>query len=180
MMQKFLSRVARVALLAVVAVSISACGSSTGEQSDDNLQVQEQGSQTTLRTTGSTGETDRNGEASVAVEDTTAEPVEVEASVIASNLEAPWGLAFLPDGRALVGERDTGQLLAVDDSGDIEEVQQLPESGSGEGGSARPRTLSELRARRLPLRLLLDRERKSGGPLPAWRRTGAHTLPASR
>ncbi len=133
-MRKFLSRAAWVALLAVTAVSISACGSSTGEQSDDNLQVQEQGSQTTLRTTGSTGETDRNSEASVAVEDGTTEPVEVEASVIASNLEAPWGLAFLPDGRALVGERDTGQLLAIDDSGDIEEVQQLPESGSGEGG----------------------------------------------
>jgi glucose/arabinose dehydrogenase len=62
-------------------------------------------------------------------------PVEVEASVIATNLEVPWGLAFLPNGDALFTERDSGRLLRMDASGNIKEVQTLPTRGYGEGGS---------------------------------------------
>ena len=62
-------------------------------------------------------------------------PVRVETSVIATGLEAPWDLVFTPDGEALVTERDSGRLLSVDASGDVEELQRLPEGGSGgEGG----------------------------------------------
>jgi glucose/arabinose dehydrogenase len=35
------------------------------------------------------------------------------AGTIASGLTTPWGLGFLPDGTALVTERDTGKLLAI-------------------------------------------------------------------
>jgi glucose/arabinose dehydrogenase len=58
----------------------------------------------------------------------------VEVSTIATNLEVPWSFAFLPGGDALVTERDSGKLLRVRPSGDVREIQTLPEGGSGEGG----------------------------------------------
>jgi glucose/arabinose dehydrogenase len=36
--------------------------------------------------------------------------------VVASGFETPWGLAFLPDGSALVSERDTGKIKRIDPS----------------------------------------------------------------
>ena len=55
-------------------------------------------------------------------------------STLATNLEVPWSFAFLPDGDALVTERDSGRLLRVSPSGEVREIQTLPEGGSGEGG----------------------------------------------
>jgi glucose/arabinose dehydrogenase len=55
--------------------------------------------------------------------------------VLAGHLRVPWGLAFLPDGSALVGERTTGRILKVAPSGQLTEVQRLAESRpTGEGG----------------------------------------------
>lgn len=34
---------------------------------------------------------------------------------VATGLNAPWGITFLPDGTALVGERDTTRVLAIED-----------------------------------------------------------------
>jgi glucose/arabinose dehydrogenase len=58
----------------------------------------------------------------------------VEVSTLATDLEVPWSFAFLPGGDALVTERDSGKLLRVSPSGAVEEIQTLPEGGSGEGG----------------------------------------------
>jgi glucose/arabinose dehydrogenase len=53
---------------------------------------------------------------------------------IASDLQAPWGITFLPDGTALVGERDTTRIVAIKDKqvrtvGRVEGVQPKGEAG---------------------------------------------------
>ncbi len=55
--------------------------------------------------------------------------------VIASKLEIPWGIAFLPDGSALVTERNTAHILSVQADGTVRVVQTLTEvRPAGEGG----------------------------------------------
>lgn len=55
--------------------------------------------------------------------------------VVASGLEVPWGIDFLPDGTALVAERDSAKILSVAPDGPVTEVQQLAEvAPAGEGG----------------------------------------------
>ncbi|MFI5892648.1 PQQ-dependent sugar dehydrogenase [Actinoplanes sp. NPDC051513] len=55
---------------------------------------------------------------------------------IVSGLEVPWGLAFLPDGSALVSERDKGVILRIPvGGGDPQQIYKISESRSGgEGG----------------------------------------------
>ena len=65
---------------------------------------------------------------------------EVAVTVLAKSLEIPWGMAFLPDGSALVTERDTARLLKVGPDSDadglkVTEIQRLSEvQASGDGG----------------------------------------------
>jgi glucose/arabinose dehydrogenase len=59
--------------------------------------------------------------------------------VIAAHLDTPWGLAFLPDGGALVTSRDTGDIVKVgpDKQGDtlkVTKVANVPSVSGGEGG----------------------------------------------
>lgn len=55
---------------------------------------------------------------------------------IATGLDAPWGLAFLPDGSALVSQRDDGTVLRIPASGGAPtQVYRVPGvSAGGEGG----------------------------------------------
>jgi glucose/arabinose dehydrogenase len=55
---------------------------------------------------------------------------------VATDLEAPWGLGFLPDGRAVVTERDTREVLLVDPDGGAARTVGVVEQAvpDGEGG----------------------------------------------
>lgn len=60
-------------------------------------------------------------------------------SVLASDLEIPWDLDFLPDGGALVSERASGRVLKVGPESDttglrVREVYTLEVNSAGEGG----------------------------------------------
>ena len=122
------------ALLAVV-VLCTGCGGSGAEQgsSGESSEPEGAGGQTELTESGTPAAEDAGNPD---LESTTANagPVEVETSVVAMGLEAPWDLVFAPGGEALVTERDSGRLLSVDASGGVEELQTLPAGGVGEGG----------------------------------------------
>ncbi|MEO3750866.1 PQQ-dependent sugar dehydrogenase [Streptomyces sp. B6B3] len=52
-----------------------------------------------------------------------------------AQVDQPWGVAFLPDGSALVTERNTGRLLRIDPGSPPVEIMTLPSYAEGESGA---------------------------------------------
>ncbi|MGF1473854.1 MAG: PQQ-dependent sugar dehydrogenase [Rubrobacteraceae bacterium] len=136
--KSLLSLLATCAALLLLA---AACSSSTAERPESG--TVEGGGTSRAESPEPSGSTGRPAPAQETTSETASEPapeatdrgpVEVQFETVATGLEAPWGLVFLLDGRALVTERDSGRVLTVDEQGGVSEVQQIPEGGSGEGG----------------------------------------------
>jgi glucose/arabinose dehydrogenase len=124
----------RVALALIFILSCAACGANVDSSSPEPSTPENESQRTTQAREGTATE-EPTPEGTRQRSTDAAGPVEVERSVIATDLEVPWGFAFLPNGDALFTERDSGRLLRMDASGNVEEVQTLPTQGYGEGGS---------------------------------------------
>jgi glucose/arabinose dehydrogenase len=77
------------------------------------------------------------GAASPAAPAAPATPAQVppQVRIVTTGLEAPWGMAFLPDGTALVTERDRGRVLSITSAGQVEEAGTVEDvAAAGEGG----------------------------------------------
>jgi len=123
-------------MLALSLISVfAACGPSGGGPPDGASEDADLPT-ITAEDTGGSGVTSSSEAAAETTENAGADegPTRVEVGVLATDLEVPWSFAFLPNGAALVTERDSGRLLRVSASGDVREIQSLPEQGSGEGG----------------------------------------------
>ena len=128
--KRFLVR-SLLALATVLVVSVG-CGGGESQSSNEPSEAEDTASQTELAESETPAPEDtRAPQPGGSAE---AGPVEVETTVVAAGLEAPWDLVFTPDGEALVSERDSSRLLSIDSSGNVEELQRLPENGTGEGG----------------------------------------------
>ena len=120
-----------IALAAVLVVSVG-CGGGESQSSNEPSEAEDTASQTELAESETPAPEDT--QAPQPGGSAEAGPVEVETTLVAAGLEAPWDLVFTPDGEALVSERDSSRLLSIDSSGNVEELQRLPENGTGEGG----------------------------------------------
>ena len=62
------------------------------------------------------------------------DPVALRVSTVTSEVEVPWDVAFTPDGRTFVTERDTGNVLELADDGTTTVVDTFTVDNASEGG----------------------------------------------
>lgn len=106
--------------LSLLVVALGGCGSDDESETSSDAGTTSQAETTTSQEATAT-------EASVPAD-------QLEPADVTTELEVPWGIDFLPNGDALVTERDSGRLLRIDDSGKASEVQVIDSEPAGEGG----------------------------------------------
>ncbi|CAN5180773.1 PQQ-dependent sugar dehydrogenase [soil metagenome] len=121
------------AALTLCLLALTACGGN-GEREEEPGPVVVSPDDETTPTDPEPTETEETPEETPDPEPGPAEP-QIDTT-ITEGLTSPWGLAFLPEGDALVSERDTGLIKRVPvDGGEAVTVGELPEADpSSEGG----------------------------------------------
>ena len=111
----------------VLALALAACGSSSGGASSTSTPTDPAPSPTATASPSATA---------TASPTPTRSPRVPTRRTVATGLHVPWGIAFLPDGDALVAERTTGKLLRIAaNGGRPRTVMTVPGvSAVGEGG----------------------------------------------
>lgn len=118
-------------VLALLATALVGAGAGCG--GDDDPTTTSAPATSTTTTTGATGQADRPGGGED--EQVLLRAPEAKLETVATGLEVPWDLAFLPDGSALLTERP-GRVrrLSADGELDSEPVAEIPVLATGEGG----------------------------------------------
>ncbi len=117
-----------VTLIVAPVVVLAGCGGGDAATEPEPSETPSAGS----ADTGSASASPSPSESAEAGEDRSTRPRVV--GTVASGLQAPWGIDFLPDGSALVTERDTERVFQVGD-GAVRRVGELGETeADGEGG----------------------------------------------
>ena len=121
------------ALAAVLATAVTGCA--TGP-ADAPSAAAPPALATTTPSGPSTGPSSGSSTAPSSPAPTSARPASSGPTVVASGLEVPWGLGFLPDGDALVTERDTARVLRLTAAGGEPRVIDTVDEAAprGEGG----------------------------------------------
>ena len=123
-----LSTLAGALVMLAVATCTSACGGDAEQQSDSD-RPDDPGT-----ITATLGDDSPSTGGSSTIDPTASRDVRVTRT-IASDLDTPWGIAFLPDGDALVTQRDDGTISRVTPDGRVTQVGDIPEtSPTSEGG----------------------------------------------
>lgn len=114
------------ALLTVLALALGACAESEPEPGDLGATPTDQPSTVTA------GPDRTEPQQSMSADRSTRPRV---VRTVAAGLEVPWGVGFLPDGTALVSERDSTRILSVTPRGRVREVGRIDEAApQGEAG----------------------------------------------
>jgi glucose/arabinose dehydrogenase len=125
-------------LVAATSLLLAACGADDGDPPAEEAPTTEAAPDPE---DDATGPVDEDGPEDAAADDDgtatdDAPPTEVEVTLtdVATDLEAPWDVVWLDDGRTLVTERDSGRLLELDDDGAVGELRTFAVDPAGEGG----------------------------------------------
>jgi glucose/arabinose dehydrogenase len=116
----------RAVLAAVLLVGLAASACSQPDDDEDRIPHVVQPTDQPLQPTPSDGPSEPT---------TGGRPGKVEVSTLVQGLAVPWGVDFLPDGAAIVTERDSKRVLRITPDGDVTPVGTIEESApAGEGG----------------------------------------------